>query len=103
MHERDLSLQKPPFIYAQKVERVLYEATLAWEGTEVQAIPLGSGEAILCIQSVSAVDIPCRIDTAWTFCFPARHTVEIPSAWKYSTPLGTHVLAWQETCSFGNQ
>ena len=57
-------MQKPSLIYAQEVERVLYEASSAWEGIDAQEIPLGVGEVILRIQPGFAAAMPLRFDTA---------------------------------------
>ena len=57
-------MQKPSLIYAQEVERALYEASSAWEGIDVQEIPLGVGEVILRIQPGFAAAMPLRFNTA---------------------------------------
>lgn len=57
-------MQKPSLIYAQEVERVLYEASSAWEGIDAQEISLGVGEVILRIQPGFAAAMPLRFDTA---------------------------------------
>src|SRR5215469_16164328 len=59
-----MSMQKPSFTYTQEVERTLYETSSAWEGIDVQEIPLGVGEIILRIQPGFAVAMPLRFDTA---------------------------------------
>jgi hypothetical protein len=59
-----MSMQKPSLIYAQEVERVLYEASSAWEGIEALEISLGVGEVILRIQPGFAAAMPLRFDTA---------------------------------------
>lgn len=57
-------MQKPSLIYAQEVERVLYEASSAWEGIDAQEISLGVGEVILRIQPGFAAAMPLRFDAA---------------------------------------
>ncbi|GHO80260.1 hypothetical protein KSD_80310 [Ktedonobacter sp. SOSP1-85] len=57
-------MQKPSLIYAQEVERALYEASSAWEGIDAQEIPLGVGEVTLRIQPGFAAAMPLRFDPA---------------------------------------
>lgn len=57
-------MHRSPLAYAQEVERVLYEASSAWEGIDAQEIPLGIGEGILRIQPGFAAAMPLRFDTA---------------------------------------
>ncbi|HEY6406979.1 MAG TPA: hypothetical protein VIY29_05895 [Ktedonobacteraceae bacterium] len=57
-------MQKSSLIYAQEVERVLYEASSAWEGIDAQEISLGVGGVILRIQPGFAAAMPLRFDAA---------------------------------------
>ena len=51
-------------VYAQEIERALYEASSAWEGIDAQEIPLDVGEVILHIQPGFAAAMPLRFDAA---------------------------------------
>ena len=72
-----------PLALAYEVERTLYDASSAWEGIDVQEIPLGSGEVVLRIQPGFAVAMPLR--------FPA---VEVESALTQAIAQVESIVPW---------